>query len=60
MKRDDAWIGSQNRLAKAVRESGGGAQMARRWRHGRAPCQKIEELTGGKVTAKQISDGIRR
>lgn len=54
-------IGNKNRLSKAVGVSnvavgkwlkGGGMDV----RH----AQKIEELTGGKVTAKQISDGIRR
>ncbi|HGO7233163.1 TPA: transcriptional regulator [Neisseria meningitidis] len=52
-------FGSQNRLAKAV----GVSQAAvRKWREGGGMdvrhAQKIEELTGGKVTAKQISDGI--
>ena len=36
----------------------------RKWREGGGMdvrhAQKIEELTGGKVTATQISDGIRR
>ncbi|HEZ2702234.1 TPA: transcriptional regulator [Neisseria meningitidis] len=54
-------IGNKNALAKAVGVShvavgkwlkGGGMDV----RH----AQKIEELTNGKVTAKQISDGIRR
>lgn len=59
---DAIWLfGSQNRLAKAV----GVSQTAvRKWREGSGMdvrhAQKIEELTGGKVTARQISDGIRR
>lgn len=59
---DAIWeFGSQNRLAKAV----GVSQAAvRKWREGGGMdvrhAQKIEELTNGKVTAKQISDGIRR
>ncbi|WP_304678258.1 transcriptional regulator [Neisseria bergeri] len=54
-------FGSQNRLAKAV----GVSQTAvRKWRDGSGldvrHAQKIEDLTEGRVTTRQISDGIRR
>ena len=52
-------IGNKNRLSKAV---GVSSVAVQKWREGGLSvvhAVKIEDLTEGRVTARQISDGIR-